>query len=44
MNLVTYFQKIVLSIMLCLTALEMFGFEVEEFCSVSAESATFSVF
>ena len=43
-GLVMHFQKMVLFIMLWLTVAELFEFEVEKFCQISAESASFLIF
>ena len=43
-GLVTYFQKMVLFIMLRLTVSEILKFKVEEFCYISAKSASFFIF
>ena len=43
-SLVMHFQKMVMLIMLWLTVLEISGFEIEDFCWVSADSASFLIF
>ena len=43
-GLVTHFQKMVLFFMLWLTVSEILVFEVEEYCSISTESASFLMF